>query len=992
MIGRHKGTSGWETKRRIAPRIQAIGPHCNSICAIALAVCLWFVGAVWSASDLHASDYPDDPILCLETGRHTSGIRRIDIASDGTIVSASHDKSARIWRVINNQLVADGVLRVPMDAGFEGTLSAVGISADAGKIAVGGITGLARGGKWTGENFIYLFGRQTGEMIRRIGPLPQVITHLRFRPDGEALVACLEEGGIRVYNPNTGKLLWLDGVYIGASRGACWANAGVLFATGDDGALRRYDEKGRMTHKVLCTRGARPGAIAVNGQEEVAVGYADVSAVSIYREGDLGDRHTLNANGGDGGSLGSVSWSNGQWWAGGTYAGQQGFRLVNWSALGCREYTVASNTIYDIMSLPSRQGIAVATGEPSLAIIDGTGSVANKCDGVLSDLRGQSDIFAVSSDASIVRFGLRVFGGSPMCLDLKRGILLDATGTKEGLSLARTVSRLFTVSEWKNSPAPTVGGAPVDGAPGDINRSMGFSPDDQTAVLGSDGLVRAIDPQGGIRWAKRSPAAVWSIVVSGDGRSVVAACGDGVIRWYRLRDGEHYLSVAMYSTDMRWIAWTPSGYFWTTTGADGLIGWHVNRGADQAPGFFPVSRFADKFNRPDVVRRCLEAAQSDTELAQELGLTQTIAQAMQGVPRVRITAPDKAVTLPAGTELVTVEAAIENTGGGIDEVRVLVNGKALDGTSRGLKAKAVTSTYRWDIPLAPGSTEVTVTAFSTRRTESLPETVTITVPERKAVANLYGITIAVNAYQNPRYCLDGPVRDAEALVKAIDTGSKPLFGSIRWTHLRDAQVSRAAIHEAFAGVQKQAKPEDTLLVFYAGHGVMEESETGKIPKFYLVTPDILQMYGHDDVLAEKAVSADHLRDWCRAVAAQKQVLLIDACQAGGAVEAIAMRGAAEERALAMLSRSAGATVIAAAGAQESASEVKALGHGVFTYALIEGLTGKARTGDRPVTVRSLDSWVSQLVPELTKKHRTQMQVPTSSHRGQDFPLTLPNNN
>jgi len=29
---------------------------------------------------------------------------------------------------------------------------------------------------------------------------------------------------------------------------------------------------------------------------------------------------------------------------------------------------------------------------------------------------------------------------------------------------------------------------------------------------------------------------------------------------------------------------------------------------------------------------------------------------------------------------------------------------------------------------------------------------------------------------------------------------------------------------------------------------------------------------------------------------------------------------------------------------------------------------------------------------LTKKYRTQVQVPTSCHRGQDFPLTLPGNN
>ena len=98
---------------------------------------------------------------------------------------------------------------------------------------------------------------------------------------------------------------------------------------------------------------------------------------------------------------------------------------------------------------------------------------------------------------------------------------------------------------------------------------------------------------------------------------------------------------------------------------------------------------------------------------------------------------------------------------------------------------------------------------------------------------------------------------------------------------------------------------------------------------------------------------------------------------------------AEERALAQLSRSAGITVIAAAGSAQGANEVKALGHGVFTYAILEGLSGKARNGDSPVTVRSLDAFLSQKVPELTQQYRAQMQIPTSCHRGQDFPLTLP---
>ena len=37
-----------------------------------------------------------------------------------------------------------------------------------------------------------------------------------------------------------------------------------------------------------------------------------------------------------------------------------------------------------------------------------------------------------------------------------------------------------------------------------------------------------------------------------------------------------------------------------------MIGWNLNRGADEAPDFFPVSRFRERFYRPDVIARVLE--------------------------------------------------------------------------------------------------------------------------------------------------------------------------------------------------------------------------------------------------------------------------------------------------------------------------------------------------------------------------------------------------
>jgi uncharacterized caspase-like protein len=63
-----------------------------------------------------------------------------------------------------------------------------------------------------------------------------------------------------------------------------------------------------------------------------------------------------------------------------------------------------------------------------------------------------------------------------------------------------------------------------------------------------------------------------------------------------------------------------------------------------------------------------------------------------------------------------------------------------------------------------------------------------------------------------------------------------------------------------------------------------------------------------------------------------------------------------------LTRSRGRVVITASGPNEVALELPALGHGIFTYYLLEGLSGKAdRNGDGIVTVSELYEYVEDQV-------------------------------
>ena len=85
---------------------------------------------------------------------------------------------------------------------------------------------------------------------------------------------------------------------------------------------------------------------------------------------------------------------------------------------------------------------------------------------------------------------------------------------------------------------------------------------------------------------------------------LVVAYGDGTIRWHRWSDGEELLALFAHADRTRWVLWTPSGYYDASAGAEELIGWHLNRGQDEAADFFPASRFRARFYRPDVSTAC----------------------------------------------------------------------------------------------------------------------------------------------------------------------------------------------------------------------------------------------------------------------------------------------------------------------------------------------------------------------------------------------------
>jgi uncharacterized caspase-like protein len=249
------------------------------------------------------------------------------------------------------------------------------------------------------------------------------------------------------------------------------------------------------------------------------------------------------------------------------------------------------------------------------------------------------------------------------------------------------------------------------------------------------------------------------------------------------------------------------------------------------------------------------------------------------------------------------------------------------------------------------------------------------------VIDCYLVSIGINEYKNPALDLNYAKADAKAFSKIIDEKGKRLFKQIELVELYDGQATRENILEALDKLAETIRPEDVFLFYYAGHGSMVEN------KFYFIPTESVSLY-QIDKLAEESLYAGLMQEKFKNIRALKQIVIMDACQSGGSTEILAQRGAMEEKALAQLSRSSGVHVLAAAGSEQFATELGNLGHGLFTYVILEALNGGADGApkDGNVTIYELKAYLNDQVPELSKKYKGSTQWPYTFSIGHDFPV------
>ena len=322
----------------------------------------------------------------------------------------------------------------------------------------------------------------------------------------------------------------------------------------------------------------------------------------------------------------------------------------------------------------------------------------------------------------------------------------------------------------------------------------------------------------------------------------------------------------------------------------------------------------------------------------------------------------------------------------ITEVRLYQNGKLMK-SMPGTGAK----NYAFDLTLSTSFGEENyffVTAGSREGIDS--EKAKFTIAYKGATnekPTLYLITVGIDKYKNQKYNLNYAQADADG-VESILGKSSQIFKAVVPYSIRNEKAVKANILNALEDIKKKSHEQDLLVLYYAGHGVMS-GENASDQEFFMVPSDVTQLYGRADLLKDKGIGASLLKTYAQSINAQKQVFILDACQSAGALESVTERGAAEEKAIAQLARSTGTFWITSTGSNQFASEFDKLGHGIFTYTLIEGINGKAdANADKKLTIRELSTYIENKVPELSEQLKGTAQYPSAYSFGNDFPIVV----
>jgi WD40 repeat protein len=509
---------------------------------------------------------------------------------------------------------------------------------------------------------------------------------------------------------------------------------------------------------------------------------------------------------------------------------------------------------------------------------------------------------------------------------------------------------------------------------GSFVRSVVFSPDGKLLAhggLGNKALVWNVLTGRLLHTLTGHNTQVPAVIFSADGQFLFTGSEDATLKVWRARDGAE-LATLLTAGESDWMVVTPDGLFDGSPATWRQIIWRF----DDTLSYAPVEAFFSDFYHPGLLAEIMSGKQPRAEV--------DIARKDIRQPSVTLAQPGGAQSRAESRRSVTIQLAVsesraasarnvEGVGSGAHDVRLFRNGSLVKAWRGDVLAGKQGVTLKATVPVVAGENRFTAYAFNRDNVKSADATLVLKgAPSLKRAAMTRVLAVGVNSYANPRYDLKYAVADARAFAAEVSSQQKKLRqgSNVLVTTLLDRQATKANILRALSALASEAQPEDTVVVYFAGHG------TAQRDRFYLIPHDLGYAGARDAVdagavqaIIDHSISDEELERAFERLDAAQILFVIDACNSGQALEAEEKRrGPMNSKGLAQLAYEKGMYVLTAAQSFQAAQEATQLGHGLLTYALVEEGLRQARADAQPadgdVLTREWFDYATRRVPEM----------------------------
>lgn len=248
------------------------------------------------------------------------------------------------------------------------------------------------------------------------------------------------------------------------------------------------------------------------------------------------------------------------------------------------------------------------------------------------------------------------------------------------------------------------------------------------------------------------------------------------------------------------------------------------------------------------------------------------------------------------------------------------------------------------------------------------------IPSETKQGDSYAVVIGIGKYKDPGIpTLKYAANDALSIYNILIDPKYGNFPKENVLLLLDEQATLTEIKSAMGTyLARKAGKDDTVAIYFAGHGSPEIDPTGKaddrLEKF------IVPYDARKDDLFGYGLSMDEIRNIYERIESKRVIFFIDSCYSGEAGGRTFSRPDVRARNITISDKfledlsGEGRIIITASKPDELSLETNEFNHGIFTYYLAEGLKGKADLNrDGVVTVDELYTYVYD---QVTKKARS----------------------